>query len=333
MSELFTGFYGRATSVGIVPLCRSVAREWPSRGASWQGGEPQTNPYAPTYMEPKSEVPSEPISPRRITVDEVISKSWLIFKKHWAMTCVVVAIIGGINFAMNMAQNLLVNVANVAINEPAVTIGIQFLVMAVIYVLQIWLQLGQTMVMLDVARGRPIIVSKLFAGGPYLLRGVVAMVAFTLCTGAIGAVLVGIPAGAGYAATQSAEGALLGAVIGVLIAIAPILFVALAISQYLPLIVDQNLGGLESLQKSYEITNGNKFTLLLVGVVLFGITLAAMIVGLLMLCIGIIPAMLGVGAFSGLVFAVAYLAMTGQRIVVPGSTNDPTSSQFTNVIP
>ena len=304
-----------------------------SQGGPWQGGGSQSNPYAPTYREPTSEVPPEPLAPRRITVDEVISKSWLIFKKHWAMICVVVAIIGGINFVLNMGQNLLVRLTNLAINEPAVTVGIQFLVMAVIYVLQIWLQLGQTMIMLDVARGRPINVSRLFAGGPYLLRGVIAMVAFTLGTGAIGAVLVGIPATAGYAATQTAEGAIVGAVIGVLIAIGPILFVALAISQYLPLIVDRNLSAMESLRTSYEITNGNKFTLLLVGVVLFGIAFAALIVGFLMLCIGIIPAMLAVGAFSGLVFAVAYLAMTGQRIVVPGSTSDPSSSQYTSVIP
>jgi hypothetical protein len=203
----------------------------------------------------------------------------------------------------------------------------------VFYVLQIWLTLGQTMVMLDIARGRPINLSKLFGAGPYLLNGIVATVIFSLVIGTIAAVLIGIPAGIGFAVNQKPEGALLGAAGGLLLAAVPLIIASLAMSQYQPLIVDRKLGGIDSLRMSYEITQGNKFTLFLIGIVLSVIGFIAAIVGLLLLCIGVIPAMIGVAGFSALVLVVTYLSMTGQQVVLPGSANDPTSSQYTGTIP
>lgn len=301
---------------------------------AWQRGMgSQANPYAPTYSEPQRPFETGPLVPRPITVDEVITKSWLIFKKHWVMVCVVVAILGGVNVIGNVVQNVMTGIANVAINEPVVTLAIQFSVMVIVYALQVWLQLGQTMVMLDVARGRPINISKLFAGGQFLLQGVIAMIVVSLVFLAIAAVLVGIPAGVGYVVTQSAEGAGIGAVLGGLVALVPVTLLALAISQYLPLIVDRNLNAIEALKRSVEITKGNKFTLFLIGVVLTGISIVGAIIGLLMFCVGLFPAMIGVGAFSSLVFVVAYLSMTSQLVVIPGSANDPTAASFTGVIP
>ncbi len=332
-SQVFTPEAPASVSPFVAPLPESGPGGRGPADSPWQGVDPQANPYAPTFNEPQAPEDAGPLAPRRITVDEVISKSWLIFKKHWLMTCAVVLIIGGINVAGNMVQNLLVQVTNLAINEPVVTMGLQFLIMIVMYALQIWLQLGQTMVMLDVVRGRPINISKVFSGGPYLLNGLIAMILTSLCVGAIAAVLVGIPAGIGFAAMQTPEGAIIGAVIGGLIAFAPIVIVGLAFSQQVPLIVDRKLSAIDALRQSYEITNGNKFTLFLIGVVLMGISAVALFVGLLMLCVGVIPAMIGVGGFSALIFAVAYLSMTGQRVVVPGTAHDPTSAQFTNVIP
>lgn len=296
-----------------------------SRESSWGGGPPQErNPYAPTFTETQQPLDSGAFAPRRITLDEVMTKSWSIFKKQWTMVCVAVLIVGAVNFGANMFQNVLVQGVAMAIQEQAVVVGVQFLTSALFWVLGIWLQLGQTIVMLDIARGRPVNFSRLFSAGPYLLNGVLAMLLVGLVLLVIAGVLVGIPAGVGLAIAQSGEGAAVGAGIGVFLALVPIVVVSLAVSQIQPLIVDRGLGPVNSLRVSYEITNGNKFTLLLIGVVLMAVTLLAAIVGLLMLCIGLIPAMIAAGAFSALVFAVAYLLMTGQGVVVPettGSTN------------
>ncbi len=311
----------------VTPLDESTPQ---SAGAT---GDATTNPYAPTYSEPDQQIEQGEFRPRRITLDEVLSKSWLIFKKHWVMACVAVLIVGAINFACNMVQNLVVNGLATFVQEPAVTFGAQALMTIVFYVLQIWLTLGQTMVMLDIARGRPVNLSKLFAAGPYLLNGIVATVIFSLILAAIAAVLIGIPAGIGFAVNQKPEGAIFGVVGGVILAAVPLIVASLAMSQYQALIVDRKLGGIDSLRVSYEITQGNKFTLFLIGIVLSVIAFIAAIVGLLMLCVGIIPAMIGVGGFSALVLVVTYLSMTGQTIVLPGSPNDPTSSQYVGTIP
>ncbi len=173
MSELLTGLYCGAAPLGGLSIRRSLAGN-EATGAAWQFGDsqanPNANPYAPTYMEPEAEMESGPLAPRQISVDEVISKSWLIFKKHWGMVCAVVAIMIGINIAMNMGQSLLVQVANARHQRAGrhVRDSVSCLALS-LCACRFGCKLGQTMVMLDVARGRPINISKLFAGGPYLL--------------------------------------------------------------------------------------------------------------------------------------------------------------------
>ena len=216
--------------------------------------EATTNPYAPTYSQAEPQPEPGAFGPRRINLDEVLSKSWLIFKKHWVMACVAVLIVWAISFACSVVQSLAVEGVNAFVQETAIKVAAQVLMTIVFNVLQLWLTLGQTMVMLDIARGRPINLSKLFAAGPYLLDGVVATVLFILILVAIGGVLIGIPAAIGFAVNQTLAGAILGALGGLLLALAPIIVVALALFLYQPLIVDRKLSGVESLRASYELS-------------------------------------------------------------------------------
>ncbi len=235
------------------------------------------------------------------------------------MACTAIVIVGAINFGMNMAQNVLIQIAASMVNEQAVVIGLQFLIGAVRWVLQLWLQIGQTMVMLDIARGRDINLAKLFGGGPYLLNTVLAVLLVGVVVGAIALVMVGIPVGVVGLAMQDAEAAGITAVVAVLIAITPIIIVSLMFSQIQLLIIDRGVGAVESLRESYAITNGNKLTLFVIGILLAAIGMGAAIVGLLALCVGIIPAMIGVSAFGSLVFVISYLFMTGQQVSIPRS--------------
>ncbi len=297
------------------------------------GSEATTNPYAPTYSQAEPQPEPGEFGPRRIDLDDVLSKSWLIFKTHWLMACVAVLVVWAIGFACSMFQGLVLDGLSEIVQEKVVTVGAEVLMAIVFNVFQIWLALGQTMVMLDIARGRPINLSKLFAAGPYLLDGIVATVIFVLVLLAIGGLLIGIPAGIGFAVNQTVAGAVLGGAGGLLLALAPIIVVSLALFLYQPLIVDRKLSGIESLRTSYEITQGNKFTMFLIFTIVAVIGFIAFVIGLLLFCVGAVLAFIGVSGFGALVFVVTYLSMTGQQVVVPGSANDPTSSQYVGTIP
>lgn len=273
------------------------------------------NPYAPTFssapMQPQG---SADWAPREIAYDEVFSKTWAIFKEQWLMTCAAILIVGGINFGLSVIQNVLTQVVAAVGDEQAVVFAAQFMIGAGRWLIQIWLQIGQTMVLLDIARGREVNLGKIFGGGPLLLKTLLAVIMVSLAIGAIAAVLVGIPAATGLAVTQEPGGAAIGAVVGVLIAIVPIFIVSLMFSQVQILIVDRGLESVDSLRTSYDITNGNKLTLFVIGLLMGAVFVVAMMAGLLALCVGIIPAMIGASAFGSLLLVVAYLCMTGQQV-------------------
>jgi hypothetical protein len=95
------------------------------------------------------------------------------------------------------------------------------------------------------------------------------------------------------------------------------------------LIVDRGLESVDSLRTSYEITNGNKLTLFVIGLLMGAVFLVAVIGGLLALCIGIFPAIIGASAFGALLLIVAYLCMTGQEVATERTfvSPPPTSVQ------
>ena len=56
------------------------------------------------------------------------------------------------------------------------------------------------------------------------------------------------------------------------------------------------------------------------------------VVGVLMLCVGVFFTMIAAMAFSALVFAVAYLLMTGQGIALPQAASGPASAPYNPAI-
>jgi uncharacterized membrane protein len=117
---------------------------------------------------------------------------------------------------------------------------------------------------LKVARGQPVAFGDVFAGGPYFGRMFVA----ALCGG-------------------------IAVVLGSMLCLVPGIIVGLGISQYSYIVVDQGLGGIDALKKSWEMTNGHKmnifvFALLAIGVVIAGYIaciLGALLVSAPVLCI------------------------------------------------
>lgn len=276
------------------------------------------NPYAPTYAEPQEQGPSD-WSPRQIAPEEVFSKSWAVFKTQWLMACVVVVIVGAINFGMSMVSNLVLQgMAAAGNNDQFLFFGVQFLMTFGTTIVQIWLQIGQLMIMLDIARGREVVISKLFAGGSVLVNSLLAVIMLWLVVAGIVILLVGLPAAAVGLATQDGAAVGITAIVAGVIASVPAVIAFLMFSQFQLLIIDRGVGAVESLQTSRQITDGNKLTIFLIFILIAAIGMGAMIVGLLALCVGVIPAMIGYSAFATLTVVVMYLCMTGQYVAVPG---------------
>ena len=92
--------------------------------------------------------------------------------------------------------------------------------------------------------------------------------------------------------------------LGFLMLIVPAIILALMFSPYLYLIIDRGQGTLDALRMSRTLTFGNKTNLFVLALSTVGVGL----LGVLACCVGIWPAM----GFVALMWAVAYLAMTGQ---------------------
>gem|GEM_PF-3571780 len=139
----------------------------------------------------------------------------------------------------------------------------------------VWINIGQTMFMLKIARGQHAEVGDLFRGGHYFWRAI-------LCSITLG----------------------LAVFAGTLLCIIPGMIVAMMYGQFLFVLVDQNLPGLDSLGKSSELTNGKKWALF----GLFFVCAFINLFGVLALFIG----MFFTAPFTSIVFALAYDRICGR---------------------
>ncbi|MDA9776910.1 hypothetical protein N9D38_00615 [Rubripirellula sp.] len=299
-----------------------VEKEVLDRGwkALSEGGvaEFELNPYSPVASVAVESDDSGELSPTEITIDSVLSTSWAIFRKHWAMACIAIIIVSGVNYGISFLQNLLLMglEGGAPINE-AVTIGLQFLVFAIVWVSGLWLQLGQSLLMLDICRGKPVEFSRIFAAGSCLIPGVGAMLIVIFVLGVLAAVFVGIPVGIAFQLSGDLDVLLPVGLAGAAIGAIPFVILSISFSVSQLLVADRRCGPWDAVVTSMRVTRGNKLVLLLIGLVVSAISVVAFLVGLLAFCLGVIPAMIAVGAFASLVLTVAYLLMTGQAIAIP----------------
>lgn len=220
--------------------------------------------------------------------------------------CVAVFMLGlVINYAAQVPGQIINAVLPAAQLPLSAIIFTNFFLFAFQFVFQTWIGVGQTIYFLKVARGETASAGMLFQGGPYLLRAVLAGLLFLLGIIVI-AILCAIPAVAVYFATKE-PGAAIGAF--AVIFLFPQLYVVLTFFQYFYLIVDRDLGVVESLSASREITRGNKLAIFAV-LLICGLIYIA---GVLACCVGA----LFTGAYAMLAMTVMYLTMSGAQATVP----------------
>jgi hypothetical protein len=185
------------------------------------------------------------------------------------------------------------------------------------FLVSIFLALGLIRIAIDVTKGQDVHVGRLFSFdgfGRYLISGIV--VTFVI---AIGFLVPFLPFLAIAAATENGVWLIPGAIIGVFLAIV----VSLGISLFGYFIIDRNAPNISGLRDSWQVVRPHFWPYLglhvLLAIINIGLIIAAIVVGLLLIVIGLlitIPlAMVLIFGISALALAYAYRTMSGQEVV------------------
>jgi hypothetical protein len=246
----------------------------------------EVNPYqAPVggVWQPPASIAVGPIRPGPIDAGDVLNRTWVIFKLQFWMITLAAFIWWVTQAAFGAVVGQIVTIGAVAAAagggggqpDPSVTIASQIIVQVLVFLFGTWMETGMAIYMLKTARGEAANLGDLFAGGPFWPSALLAR--FLLY---------------------------LGVFFGLLLLIIPGIIIALMLSQYLYLIIERKQGATQALGTSYNLTDGSKLNLFVLAIAAFGVSL----LGLLACCVGIFPAI----GFVNLMWAVAYLAMSGQ---------------------
>jgi len=294
-------------------------------GTPFAPGGPQPAPFDPEnpYAAPGEYTPAAPsYAPapgalRHTIIDfgDVFSRTWEIFKVQWGMCLVVILIVGVINFVVNMVVSGVCQIIGMAAGDPAVAFMFSLSGNVLTTLFSVWIGIGEGLYFLKVARGQSAELSDIFTGWPYFLSVVLAGLIVGMITLVILAVCILPCALIGLAISEEAAMGL--GVVGLLVGLVPCTIVGLMFSQFYYLILDGNLGAIDALKISKEITTGNKLTLFLIGLAEGGLV----ILGLLACCVGVLP----VATFITLLAPVIYLVMTGQRTADQMLPRQPTA--------
>lgn len=216
------------------------------------------------------------IVPTIIDMGDIFSHTWEILKERFLPCLGAVLVVGLIGNGASQLLSIMAEMAGAAAGDQAIAITLAVVAWFLGMAISIWIGIGQAMFLLKIARGQEAPFGTIFAGGPYFLTVLLA------------SLLVGVIVLCGY-----------------LLLIVPGVIFALMYSQFYYLIIDREMGVMESLETSKRIMVGNKATLFAIYLVS---GMAAVVLILCTLCIGIFF----VAPYLSLMGAVIYLVATGQ---------------------
>jgi predicted RNA-binding Zn-ribbon protein involved in translation (DUF1610 family) len=216
--------------------------------------------------------------PTKIDPGDVISTSWEIYKNNMGICIGGLLLAWLINGMAGVPSDILQHMMEGGLigRDPAIIIFLNIIAMIFSLCVQIFMIAGQTILFLNVAKGKQAEIGDLFKGGPYFLR----MLGNTF--------LFGLAVFGGFIAF-----------------VVPGFLVSLIFWPYSYVLVDQNARGIEPLKRAQELTSGNWGAVFVIGLAVMGIQ----ILGLLMLCVGLIFT----SPLVTLFFSVAYCKMAGLR--------------------
>jgi hypothetical protein len=262
------------------------------------------NPYAP----PQSAFVPEPIAPlqagMRLSATDVLDRTWSIFKARMSECMAIFWGTFGINLGIGFGVGMLVQIiALAALDSRLALLVAPYVAQIISLVVGLWLAIGQSRAYLKIVRNEQVTFAEVFQGGRYLLTMLIAVI-ILFAAAFVMSILGGVVSALGLAAigNQSAGGIFVF-VAGISATAVLGIYLMIRLSLFYYLIIDRDAGVIDSLGQSWQLTRNQAGTILLVYLLTFAITMA----GLLALCVGLIFAW----PLVGLLMPMTYIGTTG----------------------
>ena len=269
-----------ASTSPVAPVKPSVADLFPTdpnQGQSAFGANPYSAPRVDTSRGPSKLTGS---GSGRLEASKAVGTAWTLFKEHIGLLvgCFVVLMVtsSGMNFAQQVIQGILLGgpvQPDDVLKPELIALSLVFFVLNT--AIQSLLVIGLIRIQLCIARGQETSFEMLFSGGRWFLKVFLANILFAIITG-----------------------------LGFVALIIPGFYLLMRYWTYSHFIVDKDCGIMESFSLAGEASKGNMGETFLLALIGLGLG----ILGILMLCIGILfttPVIYLAGT-------IAYLMMTGQ---------------------
>jgi len=218
-----------------------------------------------------------PISPRRVSSSEIFNYAWEIWKNNLGILVIVTLILMAASYVVAIPFGIGQAVLQ-ANDEQEMSVAVNALGQIINNLLQMYLNIGIAQIALKLARRQPAKIGDVFGGGPRMLPVIgMWLIAFVPLT------------------------------LGFLLLIVPGVILLLMFWPAYYLIVDGRTGVMESFSLARRITEGNWGS----AFVLYLMSMAILLLGCAAFCVGLLFA----GPLVWVMWAVAYLMMSGQIMV------------------
>ena len=244
------------------------------------------NPYASplgTVVQPKpSYLPGQPINPQVVPLEPVFNYAWRVWQTNLGILVGVTVIIMAISMAFSFVMQGIQGVLSQN-DQPEAALAVYGLGQLIGNAIQVFLGIGNITICLKLARQQPADFGDLFSGGRQFIWVFLAYIFYTIVV-----------------------------TVGLFLLIVPGVLLALMLWPYFYILTEEKAGLVDSFPLAARITQGNWGTVFVLALLSVCITL----VGCAALCIGILFA----APLISMIFAVAYLMMSGQIPVQYGYT-------------
>jgi hypothetical protein len=239
----------------------------------------------------------------KISFDKVFDSVCAVFQPQMGQMAVFGLVIFGINIGLQIIGQGGQFAAQTT-REPAILIGFMAFNTLLGMFVQTWITVGSAIYMLKVARGQTASINDLGSAGPYIIRLILLQITIGLVSFLIAAVCLA-PAGILYFATREEVVGIIAAVVGVVIAMIPLVYLVYSWFIAMYFIVDRDSGVIESLSQSSTYMAGNK---LIAFLILLVVGVAGGFFAIVTCCFGYILVI----PYMSLATAAIYLSATGQ---------------------
>jgi len=253
------------------------------------------------------------------SVGNAIAFGWRMTWRNFWRILLVGIVFTAIGFITSLITGVGSALPELAEGEGAteIAVGASLIGSVVQFLVSLFLALGMIRIAIDVTKGHDVHVGRLFAFngyGRYLLSGILVSIIV-----GIGFAIPFLPFFAIAAATENGFWLIPGGILGVLLAIV----LSLGLSLYGYFIIDRNAPKISGLGESWAVVRPHFWPFLglhvLLALINIGLLVAAFIVGLLLIVVGLlvtIPlAMVLVFGITALALAYAYRTLSGQEVV------------------